>query len=237
MYEFQFAKKLQLTRYSGCKFAALRKPVIEKSCGKIGGDVAPRISARLMNCLFRHLVKTKRPVFHGVALSSQPEWITELENCIRDYQGIDSITLISQTCTKFESLVKLAMARGLVANIYVQEPAESLPRSAQDSIRGLPERIGRMVLHRTDYPATGGADIYYYTYPPTYRAVAIGNDVLGIQLYVAHPGTIGGITAGELRLIVRKHFSRYSDLRRELVDEFRGSRGVSRTPVMCGNLP
>jgi hypothetical protein len=163
-----------------------------------------------------YLAVYSRPTFYGVPLVPDGnQWIRALEECVDSYQGLRNITLISQTCTKFEPLIKRALIRGLVASIYVQHP-ESAPPDARRSIEGLPGRIRRMTQHRLDCAPGGGADIYYYRHSPTCRVAAVGDDVLGVQLYLPQPPDVGTLAAGDLRLIVKKHSAKYPDLKREL---------------------
>jgi hypothetical protein len=179
-----------------------------------------------------YLAVYKRPSFYGITLVPEAsQWIGELENCVNKYPNIKEITVISQTCTKFGPLIKAALLRGLIANIYVQHPdSDSVLPEVASSIRAVPGRIRRMVQDRRD---CGEARIYYFKHPPTYRVASIGQELLGIQMYIARPPEVGTVKAGELRLIVAKHSSKYQELKRELIEEFKNYEGVSREPDMC----
>lgn len=179
-----------------------------------------------------YLAVYRRPSFYGVTLVPDANrWIGELEHCVVRYPETETITLISQTCSKFEPLVKAALIRGLIANIYVQHPDSHLaPDDAKASIRSLPGRIRKMVQDRLDCASQGVANIYYYRHSPTYRAASIGKEILGVQMYISRSTEVGTVTAGELRLVLARHSSKYSEVHRELIDQFKNYEGVSREP-------
>jgi TIR domain len=184
---------------------------------------------------------------HGVTAISGPKlWIGELDNCIKSYSDIKNseengdakeLTIISQTCTRFQDLVVRALQEGFLVKIYVQEPSPNLPKMSKDKIESLEDRIREIFRQQRKWPQSSAAEVYYFKHDPTYRAVAIGKDVLGIQLYVKQSPRFGEVFAKDLRLIVTKHFSGYSELRKILIEDFSEFEGVSRQPIVAGIYP
>ena len=174
----------------------------------------------------------KRSSFYGVTLVPEPNrWIDTLQHCVAEYPDATQITLISQTCTKFLPLIKAALPRGLVVNVYVQHPdTKPMPAEVEAAIRALPVLIRRLIEDQRRLPLRAAIYIYYYRHQPTYRVASIGEDVLGIQMYLSRPQEAGSVTAGELRLIISKHSSKYSELQQELIERFKKGEGVSQKP-------
>jgi hypothetical protein len=179
-----------------------------------------------------YLAVYKRASFYGVTLVNEPkEWIRELEHCVLRYPNISDVTLISQTCYKFDPLLRTSITRGLTTSVYVQDPDSSgVTEESAAVIRTLPARIRRMIDDIPKGTPRGVANIYYYRHTPSYRAVSIGGHVLGIQMYIVRPPEPGVVKAGELRLIVARHSAKYVQLHRELIDQFKNYEGVSSQP-------
>jgi TIR domain len=189
----------------------------------------------------------RKPNLHGVTAISGPQlWLGELDNCIKSYSamknseengGTKELTVISQTCTRFQDLVVRALQEGFVVKIYVQDPTSELPEGSKHKIKGLKDRIHDIFRQQRKWPQGSAVEVYYFKHEPTYRAVAIAKEVLGIQLYVKESPRLGEVFAKDLRLIVTKHFSGYSELRKMLIEDFSEFEGVSPQPIIAGIYP
>ncbi|HXU83023.1 MAG TPA: toll/interleukin-1 receptor domain-containing protein [Polyangia bacterium] len=190
----------------------------------------------------------KQANHNGVLMPKTPTaWIEHLSSPIECYAGIERVTLISQTCTKFRPLVKKALAREIPIDIYVQD-IETAPTSARNALKELRDRIPDDAEAVGYTLGRGLITVRHFRQHPTYRAALIGNRVLGAQMYVGasqRPTGGAGVAAGnsertptldeardpqailpgELRLIATQHSAQYLQLRKELVDRF-----VKRVP-------
>jgi TIR domain len=164
--------------------------------------------------------------FNGVELKSDwKEWLSRLEDSIDSYPDVREVVLISQSATKFQSLIGYALRKGWHVKIYVQRP-DKASGGTKVMISSLRERIEREISQSS----SGVAEIYYYDHVPTFRAALIGDELLGVQLYVHSRDESRAVEPGALRLIATKHSSEFVALRDGLVGDFLQSELVSQRP-------
>lgn len=164
--------------------------------------------------------------FNGVELKSDfREWVFRLENSIDSYPNAKEVVLISQSATKFQQLVGHALRRGRRVKIYIQRPT-SATGGTQVMISTIRERIEREISQSS----CGIAEIYYYDFVPTFRAALIGDEILGVQLYVHSDEKSRVVEPGALRLIATKYSSEFVALRDGLIGTFLQSPEISQTP-------
>jgi TIR domain-containing protein len=159
---------------------------------------------------------------NGAALVLGSEWILRLERCISEYQGIEELVLVSNTCQKLFPLIVPALSRGMKVKVYTTHP-DLLPDVDKDKVRRLRQRLDADIAHRLRKRSSGVAELLYLRHIPTFRGVLIGDAVLGLEPYVVPPGSEhsarGQSLANEtlvpsgLRLIVSKYGGAYERLR------------------------
>jgi len=76
----------------------------------------------------------------------------------------------------------------------------------------------------------GDQKIYYYDHLPHYRAALIGQELLGVQMYVHSDSDSRSLAPGDLRLIASRYSSQFDGLKKALIDGFTQHRDVSTTP-------
>ena len=170
---------------------------------------------------------------NGVALVlDRHEWMQRLERCISEYQGIEELLVVSNTCQKLFPLIVPALSRGLAVRVYATHP-DLLPAADADQVRRLRQRLDADVARRLRNRASGvTAELHYLRHIPTFRGALVGEAVLGIEPYVVAPGaepsplgtsTISASLAGEtlapsgLRIIASRH-SGHFDYLREMIE-------------------
>ena len=177
------------------------------------------------------------PKNNGVMLAlNRNEWMERLRSCIETYEDVQNIILISETCSKFADLVTAALSDMTSCHgpkrvkIYVRDPNDTLFSSESQSLVNSLERkihslIGGVSLGK------GCIEIYYYRHEPTFRAVLIGNAVLGVQMYERSQGTGGNLELkpGPLRIIAARYSAQFPGLK-EMVDRFLSLGSVDDKP-------
>lgn len=164
--------------------------------------------------------------FNGVELKSDwREWLSRLESSVDSYPDVQEMILISQSATKFQSLIGCALNKGWRVKVYVQRPKNAYG-GTKIMISSLRERIEREITRAS----SGVAEVRYFDHVPTFRAALIGDEILGVQLYVHSNDPSREIEPGALRLIATKHSSEFIALRDGLIGNFLQSEGLSEEP-------
>lgn len=203
---------------------------------------------------FRQYVSVyQKENYNGVVLMPDADrWIAHLRKCIQTYRDVTELVLISQSATKFQPLIIEGLRQGLAIKVYIQAPSK-ITGAAQARVSDLADRI-KWDADNHISSKKGSVEIYHFTLPPTFRAVVIGQAVLGIQTYVMahdsshwnitfedkekHPPKVDpssgnsyeSIAPGPLRLIATRFCSQFKALREGMVEHFLNSQGVAKTP-------
>jgi hypothetical protein len=195
------------------------------------------------------LLLYSRPRYNGVVLvPSATTWLEQLASCIVQYQGLNEVTLISGTMTKLWPLIVPALRRELRVKIYVRAP-ELLAEEEGFRVRSISKRVWEEILNDNGR-CRGRVELRYYRHPSTFRAALIGDETIGIQMYVHRTHWVGDRTANEsqpsqkpnsstmnetrpsaLRFIVTRHSPQFPDLKADLIEQFLRCEGVDKDPV------
>jgi hypothetical protein len=142
-------------------------------------------------------------------------WIEELRTYIRKSTASDEITFISQTSTKFESLIRDALEVGAKVRIYVYDGyMRSKSKASNDPKARVKKNIGKN---------SDKAQILGFEYPATYRAVVIGDVAIGLQPYISvaeKSGDVETIKKMPLCFIVTQCFSAFPKLKESVLTFF-----------------
>ena len=190
----------------------------------------------------------KRPHHNGIVLPSRSPWLAQLESCVEYYQDLDEVVLISRTMSKLRSLIMPSLRRGLLVKIYTRHP-EFLSTEERYRVELLAQEIRRDVRDDNDPCHGGRVEIRRYRHPSTFRAALIGQEVLGVQMYVhrvhweaalekppmadvkSQPPRSDDMKPSDLRVIVTRHSAQFETLRKGLIEQFLRCQGVDELPV------
>jgi hypothetical protein len=162
-----------------------------------------------------------------VAESDRTQWISRLETCVQKYQDLDQLVLVSNTTTKFLPLIAPALKRGIPVKVYSSDPGLPMLRETDKAMIDL--LVGRVKgLVQPEWP--GQAELRYFHDLPTFRAVLIGNAVLGFQSYTSHTNDEKTLTlsSSAMRLIVTRHSQHFESLREMIFGFLRASHADAK---------
>jgi hypothetical protein len=182
----------------------------------------------------------REPKYNGVVLVSSPTtWLEQLTSCVDRYQGLNAITLISDTMTKLWPLIVPALRRGLLVKIYARDP-QLIPAEERWKVTSIPKRVREEILNDNGR-CRGTVELRYYRHLSTFRAALIGEEALGIQMYVHRTHWDGDLDVqasptnetrpSKLRFIVTRNSSQFQDLKADLIEQFLRCEGVDKDPV------
>jgi hypothetical protein len=156
----------------------------------------------------------------GVRLVYSPsEWIEHLKDGLTVLPDCGKITLLSQTATKFtgSGLVDEALRLGLEINLHIQNPSQDTPLKIKSHIENVNEHLKDAVKRAQNKK---GHIRVFYSSEPAYRAVLIGNELIGYQNYVRMDDEL---RRGTLRLIVTKASSQFESLKSDLFPDHKAA--------------
>lgn len=145
------------------------------------------------------------------------EWLDRLSQCLEAYKGTEAVTFISASATKFESMILHLLERMSTTPcpqakvvVYVHDSGSAGLRK-----KDLKSRIARN-LGRS--PSADECAVLSYKHPATFRAIVIGNVMIGLQSYINADGSIpGGTKKIPVGLIFTRCYEHFAQLQQSLV--------------------
>lgn len=198
---------------------------------------------------FRKYLRAYKSTQHnngGTLVNDGREWDRRIDSGIEHQPNVRELVLISQSMTKFDGLVPMALRKAIPLKIYVQSPS-TLYGGVKSTVDNLKDRLDRHIAETVRDRLQSTIEVYHFSHCPTFRAVLIGDSILAVQVY-SNPkrgeetspqgplssrasGLCPELSMGALRLIATQHSTQFLGLKKSLIDDFCNSDSVTGTPI------